>query len=398
MKLFDADKAAALMKSGGVDMLLACSKHNVSYLSDYWHPVSDDYYLLWDVDATHKTLVGLPADPSIDAFLVAGASEATTISIVDPWIQDRRYWGPGYYIQTWNDPLDPYTDPGSPMATVADAVIDRGIESGTIAVERRFLGVRYFDELVSLLPRADFVDAEQILWQLRMVKSQEEQGRLRESCLRTSVAWEATVREAQTGMTQSELQRIFIKHCVNNELEYERAYVIFGPAGINLVNGSPASGSVSLEPGMFIRIDAQAKYKSYVCNLSRVTAHGDVTQDMAKAHELEKTLILDLIPELKPGAAVADIRRAELAMYESIGHPPLVPYTGHGVGRVVHEPPYLSIKDPTVLEPGMSVTLEPHIMYSGDGDIFVGMEDHFLITQDGAEWLTHTAPMDLYLS
>lgn len=75
-----------------------------------------------------------------------------------------------------------------------------------------------------------------------------------------------------------------------------------------------------------------------------------------------------------------------------------VPYTGHGVvGRVVHEPPYLALNDATLLEPGMSVTLEPHIIFSGDGDIFVGMEDHFLITNDGAEWLTESAPMGLHV-
>jgi hypothetical protein len=53
------------------------------------------------------TVVGLPADSERDAFIVAGASESTTLQIMDPWIQDRRYWGPGDYIQTWDNPLDP---------------------------------------------------------------------------------------------------------------------------------------------------------------------------------------------------------------------------------------------------------------------------------------------------
>ncbi len=397
MQLFDREKASWLMKQQGVDLLLASSKHGVGYLSDYWHPVSDDYYVLWAVEATHKTFVGLPADPASDPFLVAGASEETTISIVDPWIQDRRYWGPGYYIQTWDDPLEPDPDPGDPMAVVAEAVESRGLSSGTVAIEKRFLGVKYVEALKARLPGIELVDAEEILWQLRMVKSPEEQRRLRESCIRTGRAWLATVRDARTGMSQPELQRIFVKHVMDNELEYERAYVIFGPAGVSLINGSPASGDVRLEPGMFIRIDAQAKFGGYVCNLSRVVAHEEVSDEMAEAHRLERQLILDLIPELRPGVPVADIRRKELAMYEAIGHPPLVPYTGHGVGRVVHEPPYIALNDPTVLEPGMSVTLEPHIMFSGNGDIFVGMEDHFLITGDGAEWLTESAPMDLHV-
>lgn len=397
MQLFDREKASWLMQQQGIDMLLASSKHGVGYLSDYWHPVSDDYYVLWAVDATHKTFVGLPQDPQSEPFLVAGASEQTTVSIMDPWIKDRRYWGPGYYIQTWDDPLDADTDPGDPMEEVAEAIRSRGLEAGTVAIEKRFLGLRYVEALKAHLPEIQLTDAESVLWQLRMVKSEEEQRRLRESCLRTGKAWLATVHDARTGMTQPELQRIFVKHCMDNELEYERAYVIFGPAGVSLINGSPASGDVRLEEGMFIRIDAQAKYGSYVCNLSRVVAHGEVNAEMAQAHELERRLIVDLIPELKPGVAVADIRRKELAMYEKIGHPPLVPYTGHGVGRVVHEPPYLTTSDPTVLEPGMSVTLEPHIMYSGNGDIFVGMEDHFLITEDGTEWLTESAPMGLHV-
>ncbi len=107
MQLFDYERAARLMGERGIDVILASSKHGVGYLSDYWHPVSDDYYLLWDTTATHKTLVGLQAEESRGAFIVAGASEATTVSMLDPWIADRRFWGPGYYIQTWDNPLDP---------------------------------------------------------------------------------------------------------------------------------------------------------------------------------------------------------------------------------------------------------------------------------------------------
>jgi Xaa-Pro aminopeptidase len=45
----------------------------------------------------------------------------------------------------------------------------------------------------------------------------------------------------------------------------------------------------------------------------------------------------------------------------------------------------------------MVVTLEPTVSYAGDGDIFVSIEDQFLITEDGSEWLTTEAPLELYL-
>ena len=143
MQLFDYDRASTLMKQSRMDVILASSKHGVGYLSDYWHPVSDDYYLLWDTKATHKTFVGIPADESRGPFIVAGASEATTIALFDPWIEDRRYWGPGYYIQTWDDPLDPDPDPGEPMQVVADALTEKGLADATIGIEERYLGIKY---------------------------------------------------------------------------------------------------------------------------------------------------------------------------------------------------------------------------------------------------------------
>ena len=86
-----------------------------------------------------------------------------------------------------------------------------------------------------------------------------------------------------------------------------------------------------------------------------------------------------------------------IRVHDDIGYQPVIPYTGHGVGRVVHEPPYLSLNDHTVLQPNMVETLEPTICHSEGGDMFISIEDQFLITNDGIEWLTEAAPMDLYV-
>ncbi len=221
--------------------------------------------------------------------------------------------------------------------------------------------------------------------------------RLREACVRTGSAWLQTVQAAEEGMTEADVQRLFIQKCMAEGLEYERVYVIFGPAGVNLINGSPPSTGNPLKRGQYLRVDAQGKYQGYICNLSRIVAFGDVSADMERAHALERGLVERMMLELKPGVRASHIRQVELGLYEETGYPPVVPYTGHGVGRVVHEPPYLALNDHTVLQPNMIVTLEPTICYSDGGDIFVSIEDQFLITEDGAEWQTASAPMDLYV-
>ena len=394
MKLLDYDKASRLMDKSGIDVILASSPPNVRYLADYWHSASDEYYLLWDTSVTHKTLAGIPKRESDGPFLVAGASEKTNISILDPWIQERHFWGPGYYIQTWKEPNP---DPGNPMDVAAEVLAEKGFAESCIAVEKRYLGVGYFERLASKLPKATFVDAEPILWELRTIKSEEEIRRIRRACDSTVKVWEGCMRGARAGMTEKEMESEFIKAFSDEGLDNERSYVIFGPAGVNLLNGSPLASDNPLKEGQFIRIDTQGRYDGYICNLSRVIACGKVTSAMEKAHSLVKGMVEKLIPLLKPGVAVSEIRKFELSLYDGTGYKPVVPYTGHGVGLKVHEPPYLSQVDRTVLEPRMVVTVEPTVQFSGDGDIFISLEDQFLITEDGAEYLTAAAPLDLYL-
>ena len=393
MQLFEYEKASHLMGEAGIDVILVSTRHNVGYLADYWHSVSDDYYLLWDPTVTHKTLAGIPNDRDKGPFLIAGASEKTTLEFLDPWIAERHYWGPGYYIQTWTEPKP---DPGNPMDVAAKVLAEKSLADGCIALEMRHFGVSYFERLRSLLPNAKFVDAEHVLWDLRMVKSDEEVRRIRQACRGTAKVWKRVMARAHAGMTEKEMEFEFIQAFAQEGMQNERSYCIFGPAGVQLKNGSPLPSDRPLKEGQFIRVDTQGRFEGYLCNLSRVIAFGSVTPKMEQAHALVRQMIEQLIPELKPGVRCCDVRSAELKLYEGTGYEPVVPYTGHGVGRVVHEPPYLSGSDETVLEPGMVVTLEPTVQFTADGDIFICLEDQFLITDDGCEWLSEDASLDLY--
>ena len=104
---------------------------------------------------------------------------------------------------------------------------------------------------------------------------------------------------------------------------------------------------------------------------------------MIACQSVEKhlSLILKTTPVwsgIKIMVTINDVRAAELAMYDGTGYKPVIPCTGLGVGRVIHEPPYLSGNDETVLEPGMVVALEPTVQFTSVGDIFVCPEDQFL--------------------
>jgi len=54
---------------------------------------------------------------------------------------------------------------------------------------------------------------------------------------------------------------------------------------------------------------------------------------------------------------------------------------GHGIGLTVHEPPFLYLPDDTVLQGGMTFTVEPSILLRGEWSARV--EDVVLVTEEG---------------
>ncbi len=96
---------------------------------------------------------------------------------------------------------------------------------------------------------------------------------------------------------------------------------------------------------------------------------------------------------VKPGIPASDVDQAARQVIENAGYGEyFIHRTGHGLGLEAHEEPNISQFDQTILEPGMTFTIEPGIYLSKRGGARI--EDDILVTETGGLSLT-LAPRDL---
>ncbi|QHT60425.1 aminopeptidase P family protein [Paenibacillus lycopersici] len=145
----------------------------------------------------------------------------------------------------------------------------------------------------------------------------------------------------------------------------------------------------------FVKLDFGAYYNGYCSDLTRTVVVGKPTDRHREIYEIVLEAQLATLAGIKPGMTGKEadaIARDIITRYgygDKFGHG-----TGHGLGMEIHEAPRLSVSGTAVLEPGMTVTVEPGIYLPGFGGVRI--EDDIVITAAGNTLLT-SSPKTLFI-
>ena len=382
---FDRDRLSRLMEEAGVDLLLGCSRANVGYLADYTYYVAQGLpYVLEDGKQWSITFVGVARDPKIPSFLTPVSSEHGSIAFADPWIADRRFWGPKWTYAGQSSPTAGGGAPENVAVCVADAIRERGLAEARIALEVEAVPATRYERLRQLLPKAKLIDAAPIFRDLRIIKTPMEIARLHEVATATDAATAAAYEALPGAPTELELQSVIAGSLVRSGMAFGWCSVAYGPKGTTLIEATDRPPA----PGEIVRIDIVGIHHGYYSDMSRVNAYRrqpDAASLKAHAAILETNAVLR--KETGPGVRASEVARIAHETLGRHGYPMLAPQAGHGIGRDVHEPPYLAEWDTTALRPGMVIDLEPAMRVAGVGS--VNIEDMVVVTETGCEVLTN---------
>ncbi len=181
-------------------------------------------------------------------------------------------------------------------------------------------------------------------------------------------------------------------------------------ASINqeLVHGIPNKDRI-LKEGDIISIDIGVRYRGFIGDSAWTYAVGEITPEARELMRVTEDSLYAGIAQATVNNKVVDVSRAVQQVVEAHGMYIVREYTGHGVGRQMHEAPqvlnYVS-DDPegqTILRPGVVIAIEPMVqmgtwqtrtlkdnwtVISKDNSLAAHFEHTVAITNNGPEILT----------
>ncbi len=197
----------------------------------------------------------------------------------------------------------------------------------------------------SLAPCTQFVDASNLIWDLRMKKSRLEVDCMKEAGRILAKARPHAVSKIRLGMTEREAARTVAVAI----LEAGADEVAF----VHVNSGEPHTWYPTdrkLSSGDLVYIDAGATVRGYTCEYDRLATVGQPTQAQRDMHESVCQIADGMRSFMKANTGCSEVY-AECDRLYSQQRRPTAKWgrAGHGQGLLATEPPSIAFRDTTVL-------------------------------------------------
>ncbi len=197
----------------------------------------------------------------------------------------------------------------------------------------------------------------------------------------------------------------FLNYSTNGHRPYPSSLCV--SVNDEAVHGLGKGNFTSLKEGDIVNIDLGLIHKGLITDKTLMLGVGKIESEDINLIETTKLALEAGIKAIKAGNTTGDIGNAIETLVKSRGFNVIKELGGHGVGKGVHEPPFIpnfgEKGKGNILKEGMVIALEPivtkgigkiktaddgHTYESVDGSNVAQWEDTILVTKNGYEILT----------
>jgi len=256
----------------------------------------------------------------------------------------------------------------------------------SIAVEGQVMRVFVHHALKAALPDLNIADGEAAISGLRMIKTPDDVAALEAAIDISERALENVLARVRVGQTESEIESLLIQALFAEGAD-GMAFNPIVAAGDNSARPHAHARDVAVQAGDALMFDFGAKKHGFCADITRTVFVGHATDEGAEVYDTVLRANRAGHAVTKPGVSAHEIDDAVTAVLEASPYADRIrTKTGHGLGREVHEAPYIMRGNHQVLPAGTVYTNEPGLYALGK--FGVRIEDDVLVTEGGSRSLT----------
>lgn len=382
------NKAKKLMDEQNIDALIILCAQNLEYFSGWGKP---GHLTHW------PNCIVFPRDDEpvflVTPIYITSAEETSQIKNIRPWgpVEHKAY--PDRIEPTCLEPL---------IKTMKDLMLDDkviGMEHGY----GMFIGIPYEDvrTIEKSLPDAKFVNASNLIWKLRVIKSPLELDAAREAISITCKGVRVGFESLEEGMTEKELMRI-IRGTMMEEggTIREGPWILSGPERYKRALFCSPETDRRIRKGDLIFYDGGCYYKGYRADIQRHAIIGEPSEKEKKMFEVNLRQIEEVLENIRPGVKPSELYEVScnIAKEAGYGDKLFLGRIGHGCGLSLHEPPSIDPYWTAPLESGMRLNIEPDVLDYPNFEVFgAKIEEDIIVTKDGCEICSEELERELWI-
>ncbi|WP_297090728.1 Xaa-Pro dipeptidase PepQ [Thermococcus sp.] len=234
----------------------------------------------------------------------------------------------------------------------------------------------------------DFFVVDDVIKELRIIKTPEEIDVIKAACEIADMAMMAALEEISEGKREREIAAQMEYIMKMNGAEKPAFDTIIASGWRSALPHGVASDK-RIEKGDLVVIDEGALYRHYHSDTTRTIVVGSPNEKQKDIYYAVLEAQRKGVEAARPGVTAKELDTIVRDVIKEYGYGDhFIHSTGHGVGLQIHEWPRVSQQDDTELKPGMVITIEPGIYIPKFGGVRI--EDTVLITENGAVRLTKT--------